>query len=401
MVKAEDNWSRIRQIFDDALRLHPDERTNFVERASSGDERLRAEVDSLLASLDSAHSFMETPAVTHVAGAIEAANEPLQAGKRFGHYEIIKRIGSGGMGDVYLAKDGKLDRKVAIKVLNEKFSRDPSNLSRFVREAKAASALNHPNILVIHEIGETDGANYIVSEYVAGQTLREAFREKTLGLDQILDITIQVAGALCTAHDARLIHRDIKPENIMIRPDGYVKILDFGLAKLVERKNRSILGLDNSTLTENQTAKGIILGTINYMSPEQAKGEDVDEGTDVFSLGAVLYEMIAGRTPFWGDSVAETLANLINQEPPSLGDIAPNVPPSMTALIGKMLQKRASDRHETMNQVVTELKELRENLTLGEKLGQGGAGNYENATIAMHTATGDVKLRTAETRRYR
>jgi serine/threonine protein kinase len=188
------------------------------------------------------------------------------------------------MGEVYLARDKKLDRQVAVKILNEKFSQDESNLQRFVSEAKAASALNHPNILVIHEIGESDETNFIVSEFIKGETLREILQKTSLKLTKVLDISIQIAGALCAAHEVHLIHRDIKPENIMIRPDNYVKILDFGLAKLVEQKNKSILGLEESTIRQNQTVKGMILGTVNYMSPEQAKGERVDERTDIFSL---------------------------------------------------------------------------------------------------------------------
>ena len=249
---------------------------------------------------------METPAVGEMADVSGNRSAQLEIGTSFGHYEIIELIGTGGMGEVYLAKDTKLDRKVAVKILNEKFSRHESNLNRFMREAKAASSLNHPNILVIHEIGESENTHYIVSEYVEGKTLREVFKEKNLELKEVLDISIQTANALSAAHEARLIHRDIKPENIMIRPDGYIKILDFGLAKLIEKK-KSFIDLENETAKQNETAKGVIMGTVNYMSPEQAKGGRVDERTDIFSLGVVLYEMLAGKTPFVGDSMARKL----------------------------------------------------------------------------------------------
>ncbi|MCA1624000.1 MAG: serine/threonine protein kinase, partial [Acidobacteria bacterium] len=280
---ADNNWQKVREIFDSALRRKPEERQNYLVEVCGADKTLLAEVQSLLSSLDSADSFMETPAVAKVADVIEAETRKLEQGKCFGHYEIIKQIGTGGMGEVYLAKDKKLGRQVAVKILNEKFNGDEANLQRFTREAKAASALDHPNILVIHEIGESEEAHYIVSEFIKGKTLREILRQTSLKLSEILDISIQIASALATAHEASLVHRDIKPENIMLRPDGYAKVLDFGLAKLVEQKNKSLLGLEDSTVRQNQTAEGVILGTVNYMSPEQAKGERVDERTDIFS----------------------------------------------------------------------------------------------------------------------
>ena len=239
----------------------------------------------------------------------------LEIGQEIGHYKIVKKIGSGGMGEVYLAKDKKLDRKVAIKILNEQFSRDESNLNRFISEAKAASALNHPNILTIHEIGEAEDANFIVSEFIEGETLREIIRASSLSLAETLEISIQITDALSAAHKAHLVHRDIKPENIMIRPDGYVKILDFGLAKLGRAAKQTLVDLEATTVKQNETAKGVIMGTVNYMSPEQAKGEKVDERTDIFSFGVVIYEMLTGRTPFAGDSASETFANLLNSEP--------------------------------------------------------------------------------------
>lgn len=371
-----DDWQKVRKIFDSAIRRQPEERREFVRGACGEDESLLAEVESLLASLDGAESFLETPAVAKVADVIaeETATKKLKRGKRFNHYEIVECIGAGGMGEVYLAEDKKLDRRVAVKILNERFSREESNLKRFVQEAKAASALNHPNILVIHEIGEANQAHYIVSEYVKGETLREILRgNSSPKLSEILDIAIQIAAALHAAHEAHLAHRDIKPENVMIRPDGFVKVLDFGLAKLVERKNKSVLNLEDSTAAPNQTAKGVILGTINYMSPEQAKGERVDERTDIFSLGVLIYEMIAGRTPFAGDSMSETFANLINKEPPPLSRFSPNAPDALRRIVSKMLRKRTDERYQTMKDVLTDLRDLRENLKADEKLARVAA----------------------------
>lgn len=365
---ADEKWQQVRKIFDDALRRKPEERAKFVEEACDEDQLLLAEVESLLSSLGSAESFLETPAIAKVADVIEAEQKKLEAGKCFGHYEIIKQIGVGGMGEVYLAQDKKLDRQIAVKFLNEKFSRQESNLQRFIREAKAASALNHPNILIIHEIGEAENAHYIVSEFIKGKTLREIIKEKTLQLAEILDVSIQIADALAAAHEAHLIHRDIKPENIMVRPDGYVKILDFGLAKLVEQTNNPVPGLEELTINQNQTTKGVILGTVNYMSPEQAKGERVDERTDIFSFGAVIYEMIAGRTPFAGDSMSETFANLINAEPQLLSRFAANVPDELRRIVSKALCKNKDERYQKMKYLISDLKDLKENLKSEKKL---------------------------------
>src|SRR5687768_10297527 len=252
----EDGWEKAKKIFADAIKLAPELRLQYLNEVCADDSETRREVESLLVSYDEAQSFMETPAANEVADAIESSAKKLENGKLFGHYEIIRQIGAGGMGEVYLAKDTKLDRKVAVKILNEKFAKHESNLNRFIQEAKAASALNHPNILVIHEIGETDSGHYIVSEYIEGKTLRKIINERTLQLAEVLDIGIQVAGALSSAHEAHLVHRDIKPENIMIRPDAVVKILDFGLAKLIKQKT---VGFEDETLKQNQTAKGVIM----------------------------------------------------------------------------------------------------------------------------------------------
>ncbi|MGD9564054.1 MAG: protein kinase [Pyrinomonadaceae bacterium] len=389
-------WQKVREIFDSALLQKPEERRKFVNEACGADKTLLAEVESLLSSHDDAGGFMETPAVAKVAEVIEAETNRLERGHKLDHYEIVGQIGEGGMGKVYLARDQKLDRQVAIKILNERFSRDESNLIRFVREAKAASALDHPNILVIHEIGESDKAHYIVSEYVKGKTLREIFNEKALKLSDVLDVSIQIASALCTAHEVHLVHRDVKPENIMIRPDGYVKILDFGLAKLVERKGRSFIGLERSTVKQNSTAKGMILGTVNYMSTEQAKGEKVDERTDIFSLGVLIYEMITGRAPFAGDSMSETFANLINVEPQPLLRFAANVPDELQRIVSRMLRKNKDERYQTMKDVLTDLKDLLEKLKAGEPLALSAAPDAAAIGIP-HVTAGDATLRTAET----
>ncbi len=365
---ADEKWQKVRELFDSALRHKPDERRRFVNEVCGDDKTLLAEVESLLSSHDSAESFMETPAVAEVAHMIEIEIKKLEAGKRFGYYEIINQIGVGGMGEVYLARDKKLDRKVAIKILNEEFNEDQSHLQRFVSEAKAASALNHPNILTIYEFGEAEDARFIVSEYIEGKTLREIIRESKLTLPQILDISIQITDALSAAHKAHLVHRDIKPENIMVRPDGYVKVLDFGLAKLVEQKNKSILSLEEPTVRQNLTAKGVILGTVNYMSPEQAKGERVDERTDIFSLGVLVYEMLAGKPPFDGGNAIETMGSILNKEPVPLSRLRPEVPHEVERIINKALRKDREQRYQTAKDFLIDLKDVRQDLEFQNKL---------------------------------
>jgi len=356
-----ERWRQIDELYHLALELDANRQVTFLNQACAADAELRDEVESLIVSHDQAGTFISEPALKVAARVLAEDRATSRVGRTFSHYRIESLLGVGGMGEVYLAEDTRLDRKVAVKFLNEEFSHE-SNLNRLIQEAKAASALNHPNILVIHEIGVSEDANYIVSEFIEGKTLRELLSESPMKLSEVLDISIQVASALSTAHEAHLVHRDIKPENIMIRPDGYLKILDFGLAKLIPPENRSILGLEDETARHNQTAQGMILGTVSYMSPEQAKGERVDERSDIFSLGAMMHEMLAGRTPFAGDSNPETFANLINAEPQPLSRFAASLPDELQRIIYKMLRKHREERYQTMKELLADLKDLKESL---------------------------------------
>jgi serine/threonine protein kinase len=361
---TSERWQQVKELFEAGLECGPGERTTYLAQACAGDEAIRQEVESLLAAHEGDSSFMNTPV-----GNLLVADQPmLTAGQHFGPYEEISPLGEGGMGQVYLAVDTRLGRKVALKLLPSSYTGDAERVRRFGQEARAASALNHPNIVTIHEIGQTDSLHFIATEFVDGETLRQRLSRQPSNLGEALDIAVQVASALAVAHEAGIIHRDIKPENIMIRPDGYVKILDFGLAKLGDQKNKPIVGLEDETVRQNKTAKGVILGTVNYMSPEQAKGSQVDERTDIFSLGAVVYEMIAGRTPFADDSVLETLANLINSEPLPLSHFTANLPDKLEQVVSKMLRKKAAERYQTMKDLLADFKDLRENLTFEEKL---------------------------------
>src|ERR1051325_727682 len=275
-------WQRVKEIFEGALERHGAEREAFLDRVCDGEAEVREEVESLLRSYEVAGSFMEAPAVTHA-----AFEQKLTAGQRVKHYQIVNLIGEGGMGEVYLANDTILGRQVALKVLPAFVSKDPERLRRFTQEARAASRLTHPNVCVVHEIGETDdGRPFIAMEYVEGVTLRQRMRERVLKLGDVLDIAIQIADALTAAHEAGIVHRDIKPENIVIRSEGYVKILDFGLAKLTERY-KGVSHMTMSTLLFD-SSPGTVIGTAAYMSPEQARGVGVDERTDVWGLGVGL-----------------------------------------------------------------------------------------------------------------
>ncbi|MGI8544849.1 MAG: protein kinase domain-containing protein [Aridibacter sp.] len=393
-MKTPEPWQKVKDIFDDALKVEPERRESFLKSACGGNPELQEKVKELLDSFDNANSFMENPAAEAFADSLISNAGVLEKGKCFGHYEIIRQIGAGGMGEIYLAEDKKLDRRVAVKILNRRFAGHESNLSRFIQEAKSASALNHPNILVIHEIDECDNLQYIVSEFIDGRTLRDVLKEKPVKLAEVLDIAIQMTNALTAAHTAHIIHRDIKPENIIVRPDGFVKILDFGLAKLVEQK--SFIGLEDKTAIQNQTAKGVILGTVNYMSPEQAKGEKVDTRTDIFSFGVVIYELISGRTPFHGDSMSETLANLINKEPLPLVRFTANVPDELQRIVTKTLRKNKDERYQTMKGLLADLRSLRENLAFDERLEKSYPPNVENATAFLQATTGDVNNQTSK-----
>ncbi|HSB11477.1 MAG TPA: protein kinase [Blastocatellia bacterium] len=277
------------------------------------------------------------------------------------HYRIIRRIGVGGMGEVYLAEDTRLGRKVALKVLPAEFTKDESRLRRFEQEARAASALNHPGILTVFEVGHSEDIHFIATEYIEGKTLRQYSAETPIDLHTALDVSIQVANALSAAHHAGIAHRDIKPENIMLRDDGYVKVLDFGLAKLSEPINQSS-DPEAATLAKLNTEPGTVLGTVTYMSPEQARGLDVDGRSDIFSLGIVLYEMIAGRPPFQGATPTDLIVAMVTEEPAPLADHAPGVPVDLERIVAKSMAKDRAARYQTAKDLLADLKRLKQRL---------------------------------------
>ncbi|HQU91910.1 MAG TPA: protein kinase [Pyrinomonadaceae bacterium] len=310
------------------------------------------------------------------------------AGEQFGRYEISGKIGEGGMGEVYSARDLELDRNVAIKLLPNEFTADEERRLRFRQEAKVVSALNHPNVITIYEIGENDFGHFLATEFVEGKTLREIIKRESLTLTRILRIMEQAANALVAAHAEHIVHRDIKPENIMVRRDGIVKVLDFGLAK-------PVVGFKNGTdSTDNKTVPGTVMGSARYMSPEQARGLEVDERTDIWSLGVVLYELLIGSAPFDGETTADTLAAVIYHEPEAISNLLPNAPVELSRIVRKALQKDRDERYQSIKDLALDLKDLLHELehsNSGNRTGHVTSNpNFsENPTIIHRTLSGN------------
>ncbi|MDH3492149.1 MAG: protein kinase [Acidobacteriota bacterium] len=307
----------------------------------------------------------------------------LEKDTKISHYKILSEIGKGGMGEVYLAEDTKLKRNVAIKFLSEEFVNDSDKLNRFIREAQSASALNHPNIITIHEIGESEESRFIALEYIDGETLTGRLKKK-LKFNTALDIATQIASALDAAHSAGIVHRDIKPDNVMVREDGFVKILDFGIAKLTEQEKPEIESEDKTAVQVN-TTPGMIIGTPNYMSPEQAKGKEVDSRTDIFSFGVVLYEMITGRLPFEGESPLEIIGSILKDDPKPI-DTA-EVPAEVERIISKTLRKDRNERYQTIKDVLIDLKDAKQDLEFQDKLDKTIQPNRDEQNTQMFKAT--------------
>ena len=303
--------------------------------------------------------------------------------ERVSHYRILEKLGAGGMGVVYLAEDMKLGRKVAIKVLSHEYTTNKDRLHRFEQEASAASNLNHPNILTIHEVGDDDGRHYIATEYIDGVTLRRKMAASQLQTTEVLDIALQVASALEEAHAAGIVHRDIKPDNIMIRRNGYVKVLDFGLAKLTETIDRTPSDAEASTRVLVQTDAGVVMGTSHYMSPEQARGKPVDARSDIWSLGVVIYEMVAGRTPFEGETSTDVIVAITQKEPPPLARFASNVPAELDWIVMKALRKDRDERYQTIKELLTDLRRLKQRLEFEAELERSAApGSFSGSRIS-------------------
>ena len=405
-----DRWREIERLYHAALGLDEDRRPAFLDRACAGDTGLRRELESLLAFDKRAENFIESPALEVAANML--ANDPafLDTGSSLGPYQIISQVGAGGMGKVYLAHDTRLGRKVALKVLPGEFTQDPDRVRRFELEARTASALNHPNILTIFEIGRVDDAHYIATEFIEGPTLRQQIRRSRVALRQALDIACQIVSAVAAAHEAGIVHRDVKPENIMIRPDGYIKVLDFGIAKLTEAYAAALdpsdVASDAETVMALTTETGVVMGTTSYMSPEQARGQKVDARTDLFSLGVVVYEMIAGVAPFAAPTPADVLAAILAREPRPVTSFSTDVPEALDWIIAKTLRKDRAERYQTAKELLGDLRSLKQRLEFEEELKRSlGSGVIGVGVIAAadqaSAATGPAapQLHTSQSQR--
>jgi serine/threonine protein kinase/Tfp pilus assembly protein PilF len=297
----------------------------------------------------------------------------LLTGTRLGHYEIRSKIGAGGMGEVYLALDTKLDRGVALKILPPEFAEDNDRMGRFVREARSASALNHPNIITIHEIGEINGTHFIATEYIIGETLQTRLKEQSLSLKATLEIALQIASALDAAHRAGIVHRDIKPDNVMVREDGIVKVLDFGIAKL-NAPDTSEVDSEGETIVQVKTTPGMIIGTVAYMSPEQARGKETDARTDIWSFGCVLYEMLTRQQPCQGEAMTDVLANIVNREPASIRAHRQETPAELERIVAKMVRKNKDERYQSAKELFNDLKQLQTRMLVDAEIIRSGEG---------------------------
>jgi eukaryotic-like serine/threonine-protein kinase len=357
-----ERWQQVKELFRSALGREEEGRAAFLDQACEGDDGLQREVESLLASFEESDSMIQGPVARAAAELITSEQSDSLVGQRLGHYEITDLLGEGGMGTVYLATDTKLGRKVALKLLPAYLTSDADRLRRFEQEACAASALNHPNILTIYEIGETDGTRFIATEFIEGETLRQRLARNSTKTSEVLSVAEQVASALDAAHEAGIIHRDIKPENIMVRRDGIVKVLDFGVAKLIKQPAANTQATTRAMV---KTDLGVVMGTVPYMSPEQALARNVDHRSDLFSLGVVVYEIATGRSPFAGANSNETLDRILHAQPEAISHFNDDVPGELERIVGRCLEKDRERRYNSAREILADLKNLRRDLEIG------------------------------------
>lgn len=376
-----DRWKRIEQVYHNVLASSKMNRAAVLDELCSDDEEVRHEVQSLLDAREQAGNFLSQENFHVQVG--DLFSEQDLVGHVLGPYRILSAIGAGAMGEVYLACDTRLDRQVALKILPARFTRDSGRVARFRREAKAASALNHPNIITIYEIGEAADTSFIAAEFIEGTTLRQRLAAGRMDLPELLDVAVQCAWALEAAHQAGIVHRDIKPENIMVRPDGLVKVLDFGLARV---------GLSVNESPVEATQAGALVGTPRYMSPEQARGEKLDARTDIFSLGAVVYEMIAGKPAFPGATTADVFAALLGSASPVPSECAQGVPAQPDEIVQKALQKDRATRYQSMGHFAADLQELKQRTLRGIPVVENKAEVRNGSLERSRLKTRDVIL---------
>jgi TolB-like protein/Flp pilus assembly protein TadD len=352
-----ERYRQVGALYHAALDLDEEDRPAFLERECAGDEDLRREVESLIASHEKGEDFLAAPAIAVAAGMLAGQETDSMSGRTIGRYRIRSLIGVGGMGRVYLAEDIELERRIALKLL-PLHATDDVHVQRFRQEARAASALNHPSIVTVHEIGPAGGSYFIATEFIDGVTLRARIAGTPMAVGDVLDIAAQVVSAVQAAHEAGIVHRDIKPENIMLRPDGLAKVLDFGLAKLTGAPAESVV----------ETKPGMVMGTAAYMSPEQARGHGVDHRTDLWSVGVVLYEMLTGRPPFTGETASDLLAAILKTEPPPLAGNASPASDGLQRVVQKCLKKDRQERYQRARELLDDLQALRDSPRSGRTM---------------------------------
>ncbi|MBI4470247.1 MAG: protein kinase, partial [Acidobacteria bacterium] len=357
-----ERWQEIKDVFQSALGHEPEQRSAWLDKACSSDAEMRGKVEAMLQAHEEAGSFIEASAVDVAAELMAEEQTEVRIGRDIGPYRILSRLGSGGMGEVYLARDNRLGRQVALKLLPDYFTTDGSRVKRFQQEARAASAISHPNIATLYDIGDVDSVSYIAMEYVQGETLAAKMQAGSLDSTQVIDIGIQVAGALKEAHRKGIIHRDIKSGNIMLTPDGHVKVVDFGLARVTRTEEAA---LDGDGVLPATTEPGLVMGTVAYMSPEQALGRATDQRTDLFSLGIVMYEMTTGRLPFSGASGSETIDKIVHAQPEAIARFNYSVPVQLEQIIRKCLEKEPERRYQSARDLLVDLKNLKRDQKTG------------------------------------
>src|SRR5262245_3376148 len=360
-----ERWQQIEELYHAALERDDVRRRDFLDEACAGDNPLRWEVETLIAAYETAGNFIEAPPKDVMARMLDDERERLMIGRTLGHYQLRGFLGAGGMGEVYLADDTQLGRKVALKLLPWEFTRDRESIQRFKQEARAISSLNHPNIVTVFEIGQSDDLHFIATEFIDGQTLRRRMMESLMKLPDALDVAIQTANALSAAHEAGIVHRDIKPENIMLRRDGYVKVLDFGLAKLIEPLRADVATITGSEFSAGRqisTYPGRVVGTPRYIAPEQIRGQQVDARADIFSLGVMLYEMITGLTPFEGATPSEVIAAIVHVDPMPLARFSLGAPVELERIVKKALRKDRDGRYQVIKDLQLDLQSFNEEM---------------------------------------
>lgn len=386
--------NQIEEIYHAALEKPLLERESFIKESCGDDEHLRREVESLLAFAKTSDNIIDSPPASFISKVFSAPEDNASLlNQTIGHYKIKKLLGKGGMGEVYLTEDTKLNRQIALKFLSASLSSDKNRLHRFEREALAASALNHPNILTIYEFGSENEMHFLATEFVDGETLRDLLNRHKLSLKEILNIAEQIASALVVAHKAGIVHRDIKPENVMMREDGLVKVLDFGLAKLVgiqlEETTVSVQSSPNkpqkSVRKTQFTTSGVLMGTVIYMSPEQTRRRDVDERSDIWSLGVVLYEMLTGKTPFAGETSNQIIAAILKGEYSPIKHSLPNIPPELERIVEKSLCVDRKERYQKVNELLVDLRNLKDEWNFQSKLEQSMSPQITDEDILKNT----------------